>query len=353
MIDIEAVLSRVDLLSLVQQRTQLRKVAAREYAGACPRCGGKDRLHVNTDRGWFCRRCQGAERWNDAIEWVRFTTGASFIEAITRLGGKADITPAEMERMCAEREAAEESRMTAERAEREAVHAELTARADWRTYADNLDRYPEARALWHERGLSDEWISYYGLGYSPSREFGYGEDRITSPSLTIPYFRPVFCPDPEGGDAVTWRVVGLQHRLLADNTPGGKYRPHMRGAGKSLFYTDLLARRATGRVLLVEGEIKAMVTWAALWEGYELCYAPDLTVIGTAGAAVKGELLAELERAEHIMVCLDPDAETEAVKLAKMLGEERSRVIRLPGKIDDLIVSGVLDTGMLINLLEG
>lgn len=352
MIDTMAVNARVNLLDLIGNTTKLKKVAAREYAGACCRCGGNDRLHVNTDKGWFCRRCHGAERWHDAIAFVQFSQGCNFIEAVTRLGGKADITPAEMERMKAEREAAEREQERAEQLERAAVHAELTARADWKAYAANLDTCPGARELWHARGLDDNWIAYYGLGYNPGREFGHGEDRITSPSLTIPYFRPVFCANPEGGDDVTWRVVGLQHRLLADNTPGGKYRPHMRGAGKSLFYTDLLARKSTRKVLLVEGEIKAMVTWASLWEGEEICYAPELTVIGTAGASVKGELLAELELAEQVLICLDPDAEREAVKLAKMLGEQRSKVIRLPGKIDDLIVAGALDTGTLLRILE-
>ena len=352
MIDTASVNARVNLLDLIGRTTKLHKIAAREYAGACCRCGGKDRLHIHTDKGWFCRRCQGAERWHDAIAFIQFSQGCNFVEAVVRLGGKADITPAELERLRIEREAAEREQAHAEQERRAAVHAELTARAEWKTYAANLDRYPHARDLWHARGIDDNWIAYYGLGYNPGREFGRDEDRITSASLTIPYFRPVFCHNPEGGDDVTWRVVGLQHRLLADNTPGGKYRPHLAGAGKSMFYTDLMARKSTRRVLLVEGEIKAMVTWAALWEGYELCYAPELTVIGTAGAAVKGELLAELELAEQILICLDPDAEREAVKLARMLGEERSRVIRLPGKIDDLIISGALDTSTLLSLLS-
>lgn len=50
----------VNLKDLVEQYTQLRKVSGREYAGACPVCGGRDRFHV-IDGGatswWFCRQC--------------------------------------------------------------------------------------------------------------------------------------------------------------------------------------------------------------------------------------------------------------------------------------------------------
>lgn len=351
MIDTTAVNHSVSLVDLIGKSTKLTKVASHEYAGACPRCGGKDRLHVHADKGWFCRRCGSEVKWGDAIDWVRFTTGCGFLDAVKRLGGNISTTPEELDRIRREREEAEARQAAQEQARREQVRRELTDRADWKAYNANLTTHPEAREKWNRRGLDDSWIAYYGLGYCPEREYHSGDETFTSDSLTIPYLRPVFTPHPDGGDTVTWRVVGLQHRLLRADAPGGKYRPHLAGAGKSLFYTDVMMRRSVGDVLLVEGEIKAMVVWAALWDGEE-CLAPGLTVIGTAGAAVKGELLSELAHVEKITICLDPDAEKEADKLAVMLGAQRSRVIKLPGKIDDLIVAGVLDAFTILDLLN-
>ena len=65
----------VDLLELIGNDTQLSAKAHDEYHGPCPKCGGTDRLTVNTADGWwFCRQCQpkhgdaaGYLMWRDAI----------------------------------------------------------------------------------------------------------------------------------------------------------------------------------------------------------------------------------------------------------------------------------------------
>lgn len=82
---------QIDLLSLVSKYTPLRKVAKTnggEYAGPCPNCGGNDRFRVqpNNPGGgiWFCRKCTGVV-WKDAIDFQRFITYQSFLDAVNHL----------------------------------------------------------------------------------------------------------------------------------------------------------------------------------------------------------------------------------------------------------------------------
>jgi hypothetical protein len=195
--------------------------------------------------------------------------------------------------------------------------------------------------------LRDDWQNYFKVGYNPGREFTSGDDRFTSSSLTIPYF----APGPRFGDSEPSICVGLTHRLLVENAPGGKYRPHLAGLGKSLFLTQPYWRQLQDTALIVEGEIKAMVTFSCAWMG-EDCILPNLDIVGTAGANMKPDLLAQFAHCKRIYICLDPDAKKHAAQLAITLGQERCKVINLPDKIDDLINMGVLDAFGLLELLQ-
>lgn len=80
----------VDLLSLIP--TKLKRVAnvngrGAEYAGACPFCGGADRLRVQPDMGlWWCRQCSESEHWEDAPNYVMRRDSVTFVEALRTLG---------------------------------------------------------------------------------------------------------------------------------------------------------------------------------------------------------------------------------------------------------------------------
>jgi hypothetical protein len=338
-----------NLVSYIGRYTTLKKVAVHEYAGPCPVCGGRDRLHVNEKKGWFCRKCTG-EKFGDLGDFTALAFGWTLKETLKQFNLDRRATPAEIEAMETKRKAAQIEAMAEEAAKQEQVHQRLTDCGDWWHYYQNIEKYPEARAMWNKRGLSDTWIDYYRLGYNPGREFTSGDEKFISASLTIPYFRPVFKQHPEGGANVTWKVIGLQHRLLADNPPGGKYRPHFAGAGKHLFFADLHERQsAPVDVLIVEGEAKAMVTWSSLWDG-DTCLYP-ISVIGIPGKGWREDWLDTFRKADRVTIILDPDATDSARKLEKAIGE-RARVILLPDKIDDLITMGVLDGFKLIEMLE-
>jgi len=88
--DVQALKERINLVDLIGHDTRLRKVAAQEYAGPCPRCGGDDRLHC-TATWWFCRQCH--DKRGDAIAYVQWRDGLEFGEACERLGGGELINP--------------------------------------------------------------------------------------------------------------------------------------------------------------------------------------------------------------------------------------------------------------------
>lgn len=340
-----------DLVAMIGQHTRLRKVAAHEYAGPCPVCGGTDRFRVNDEKGFFCRHCHGEPgsggHWGDAVDFVKWIFGLPTRAALERLTGKLKLSPAEVEARIAERDRLEAERRQQEQERQEEVHRQLTEAAEWREYA----AHPLAKQKWAERGVSSLWVEYHGLGYCESRRYCSNDIWFESPSLTIPYHRAEWIPHPEGGDDSKWSVVGLQHRLLIENPPGGKYRPHLAGAGKQIFWTDVTQRRPFGKLLIVEGEIKAIVTWQMFWdtESGDLLI-PGVTVCGVPGKGWKAEWADCFRNADEVIVCLDPDAQPSAHRLAAVIGE-KARVLTLPAKIDDLVLAGALDAFKLYELM--
>jgi len=339
---------RTNLVDLIGDYTQLKKSAHGEWAGPCPRCGGTDRFRV-TNKGWFCRHCTGEPgangHWKDAIDFIQFVSGVDFRTAYFKLVGqdhKAD--PREVARLEAERFVAQEMEALREEEERILAVEKLQKERAWERYHQGMTA-PQAE-MWHERGLSDEWIDYWKLGYA-RKVHQTPQGPYEADSLTIPYWRQ----GPDRDDKRTWDCISLRHRIVSDGFPGGKYRPHLHGLGNQLFYTDPDTCSLFGRVLLVEGEIKAMVTWTMMWKGDNLL-TPDLFVIGTPGKNWKQEWVAQLQEVDKLYICLDPDAREPARDLAMQVGQDKCKVLDLPAKIDDLILAGALKFDSLMRLME-
>jgi len=334
-----------DLLGLVSPLTPLRKIGGSgggEWSGACPFCGGSDRFSVqpyHEEPRWLCRHCTEA-KWKDVIEFVQRRDGINFVDACTLLFGdnvKIAIDPAELERLKAKQHQAIQDQENATSADHERNRQSLHDSGIAQEYHANLDKFGR-RDLWHERGLNDFFIDVYRVGFCPS--FPFGNQKL--PTLTIP----------------TWRaghVVGLAHRALADNPPGGKYRPERAGLGKALFFADPDVTEITGDVLLLEGEIKTAVTFSRIYNHQPTAPHPiyKYELIGIAGTAFKKSWVPEFKEADKIVLCLDPDATDKAYKIADVLGRSRCKIAELPGKIDDLFIMGVLDMDLLYDYIHG
>lgn len=339
--DAIAATKQIDLLGLIEPFTQLRKVAAREYAGPCPKCGGTDRFRVNLDKGWFCRQCQDEEHWHDQLDFRQWIYDERIFTALEKLLGRRITDPEQIKRIQQERQARDDQRIAEEREKQAGARQKLNTSRVWERYHANLT--DQTRELWRLRGIPDRWQDYYKVGYCPSRGWSCGDVRFNSDSLTIPYLHYT--------GPMQYDCIGLKHRLLIDNAPGGKYRQELSGLGTQI-YTPWYEEKLNRHVLIVEGEIKAMVVFISLWMGEEIMF-PDLSVVGVAGKSYKGNLLFDaFKECEKLWICLDPDAGGAAQSMARSLGKERCRILTLPDKIDDLINLGVLDGWKILELME-
>ena len=78
--EIERIKQSVDIRELASSYVALQ--GSHEMSGPCPKCGGEDRFHCKA--GWFfCRQCHPNR--GDAIEFVMWLEGCSFLEACDKL----------------------------------------------------------------------------------------------------------------------------------------------------------------------------------------------------------------------------------------------------------------------------
>ncbi len=139
------------MAALVGRRVKLAR-SGRQMKGCCPFHGEKTPSFYVYEDGYHCFGC-GAH--GDAISFVMQTQGASFMEAVQSLAGEAGL---EVPRPSPTAEAAERARLD--------LHGVLAAAQ--KHYRDRLFSVSGAAALAYlrERGLTDETIARFGLGWS-------------------------------------------------------------------------------------------------------------------------------------------------------------------------------------------
>ncbi len=270
----------------------------REWHSPCPVCGGEDRFVIFKNGGYWCRQC-GLQGWLDD-----------------------DAPRSKPDPLVLQRHAEELARRRREQAERDRAWARGYEAGYWQGWHDAMQA--THRMWWHARGVTDRMIDYYGLGYCPKKLIVTRAGvEIVTPAYTIPI------RDPR-----TWEVVGMHYRLEAPPPGEGKYR-YEKGITARAFYAA--PGDIAGTALVVEGAVKAMV-----------CYDRDgsMQVVGLPGCTPSEALRDEISGFDQIYIALDPDAGAAAVRLREALLEKRHgkfvRLLRLPGKPDDLWLSGAL-----------
>lgn len=217
----------LNLVDLVEQYTQLRKVSGREYAGACPSCGGTDRLHVVDDQAgawWFCRQCAPYDdkKRHDL---------ASFLALV------GDRPPAPAPRAPAPR--ARTATTSTTLTQGQAV--ELVDRAIRRLEVDDA-----AVAYLAQRGITSTTASAWWLG---SALVWNRDARCDLPAIVLPWIN---------ADIVT----GVKYRFLS-----GTQRYTSRKVDDHRFPDNVFGRQTfTGAydlLVVVEGELNAVSVWQA------------------------------------------------------------------------------------------
>ena len=153
--DIARVRQATDLVALVSEHTQLRKVGSR-WSGLCPFHSEKSpSFSVNQAEGLYY--CFGCRVSGDAITFLRELEGLDFVEAVERLAAKAGIALNYTDRA-----------ESATRQKRKGLLAKLEEAVDF--YHERLKTSPDAsaaRSYLRSRGFDAEEVARYRIGWAP------------------------------------------------------------------------------------------------------------------------------------------------------------------------------------------
>ncbi|WP_114375423.1 DNA primase [Elioraea thermophila] len=297
--------ARIPLGALIGRRVRLTR-AGRELKGLCPFHAEKTpSFHVVEDKGFF--HCFGCGAHGDAIGFLMRAEGLSFMEAVERLAAEAGLA---VPRPTPEAAAA------AERAASLSAIAEAAAEA----FARRL-RLPEGRAALaylHERGLMDETIALFSLGWSGEgrgalladlRRQGVTAEQLVAiglmkqdepsrPAVDLFFNRVMFPIRDRRG-----RVIGFGGRVLGEGQPKYLNGPEtsLFVKRKTLYGLDLAAKaiRCGASALVVEGYLDVIALHQAGFGG----------AVAPLGTALTEEQLAELWRlSPEPVLCFDGDA---------------------------------------------
>jgi len=300
--------ARVPLASVVGRRVKLTR-KGRKHSGLCPFHNEKSpSFTVNEDKGFF--HCFGCGAHGDVIAFEMRAGSLSFIEAVETLAAEAGL---EIPRATPEERAQDQRRAS--------LHQALEAACRWYEAQLQSPAGAEGLAYLRGRGLDDETIARWRLGWAPAagqalqRGLGsavYPESLLIEAGLVRPsqdgpardLFRGrVLFPITDGRG----QVVAFGGRLIAGEGPKYLNSPETPLWDKGATLYGLAQARAAatdaGRVIVVEGYLDVIALHRA---GLPLAVAP----LGTA--LTERHLEAAWRVAPEILVCLDGDAAGQA-----------------------------------------
>lgn len=293
-IDIDQVKRGADLLALIGNLEKVANTGGGEYAGPCIFCGGRDRMRAQPNQQpfpiWMCRKCTGG-KWQDAIELGRrLWPGLKFPEICERItGGNLP-------------------EMTGPRPERQPQPAAIPPGFDWQQTARGFVDCCEAE-LWglagaralaylrERRGLRDETIKAFRLGYNPHNIFEAPE------KWGLPGEGKVFIPR---GVVIPWIVKSnfwAVNIRRSEKDLRGKDDPKywkIKGSRQGVFNAGALEKQETA--LMCEGEFDCMLAEQEIG---------DLIPVATLGAATNQPDLATwaryFYRKQAVLITYDDD----------------------------------------------
>jgi len=330
----------VDFVELVSARTELRRAGPARYEGLCP--FHEERTpSFGIDPGQKVYYCFGCQASGDLFTFVQETEGVDFKGALELL---ADRFAVELERE------EEDPKQAERRRQRERLLELLTRTAAY--YERCLWEAQEARAAreyLESRGLGEEILREFHVGYSPSawdrvllasRRGGFTEQELYATGLAQrskengrPYDRfrgRIMFPLAD----VRGRVLGFGARAMREEQKP-KYLNtsdnDVYHKGSHLYGADLARAHAAraGQAILCEGYTDVIA----------LHQAGLRNTVGSMGTALTAEQVGELSRmAQTVLLALDADsAGQEAMLKAAGLAAKRKlelRVVALPAGTD-------------------
>jgi DNA primase len=338
----------VDMVELVGAKTDLRRVGSR-FTGLCPFHDERTpSFSVNAaDKLFYCFGCQAK---GDAIGFVEQAEGLDFVDAVEMLADRYGI---QMEREDDDPRAEERRRRRAR------LHSLLDRAARYySTYLWEAAEATAAREYLAGRGLSEEILREFRIGYSPSawdrmivraQEGGFRQEELMAAGLAqrgrqggiYDRFRSrIMFPlaDRRG------QVLGFGARSMGEGR-GPKYLNSSENdvyhKGRQLFGIDVARAHAakSGRIVVAEGYTDVLAL-------HQAGIRESVAIMGTALTA---EQMAELSKAANLVIlALDADRSGQEAMLraARTGGGVTLRVVEMPPGKDpaDLIAAGEADS---------
>ncbi len=338
----------IDFVDLVSTRTELRRAGPRSYEGLCPFHDERTpSFSVEpVEKVYYCFGCQAS---GDVFTFVQETEGVDFKGAMELLADRAGIE-LQLER--------EDPKEAERRARRERLLQLLSRTTSYyERYLWDSSEAARARGYLEQRGLGEEVLKAFRVGYSPSawdrvllasRRGGFSEAELYETGLAqrsqerrglYDRFRArIMFPLTD----LRGRVLGFGARAMregqrpkylntSDNDVYHKGR-HLYGADQARGH----AAKA-GEVIVCEGYTDVIALHQA---GFQ-------NTVGLMGTALTDEQVGELGRmAQTVLLALDADsAGQEAMLKASRLAARRKlelRVVELPAGADpaELVQSG-------------
>ncbi len=290
---IREIADRVDIVSVIGEVVSLRK-AGSSHKGLCPFHDEKTpSFHVNPQRQTF--HCFGCGKGGDVITFFREYHNLEFMDALEEVARRAGVELPRGEQSPEERHAASLRTRLTELNEIAAAHYHGTLRGP---------QGAPARAYLERRGISDEMIERFGLGYAPDGwEHLTGELTRRRLDRTLAEQVGLIRPGRRGGyydffrnrlmipiHDVRGKVVAFGGRDLGDDGPKYLNSPESPVYDKSrtLYGLSQASRaiRSVDQALIVEGYFDAISLVSA---GIEHVVAP-------CGTALTAEQLRTLRR---------------------------------------------------------
>ncbi|MEM7196969.1 MAG: DNA primase [Pseudomonadota bacterium] len=319
---------RIVLSDIVRRKVALTRRGT-EHIGLCPFHSEKTpSFHVVDDKGFY--HCFGCQAHGDAISFLMETEGLEFMDAVRQLADEAGL------------ELPERTQRPADMVKTDlSGHAVMAMARDWFVGTLFTPKGRDALDYLHGRGLDDDTINHFGLGFAPKNddelrrhllENNATQDQLTSlglfrsfdndPSKLYGFFRDrIMFPitDRRGN------VIAFGGRYMGDAKSDhvGKYINSQQTAlfdkGASLY--NLHNARATIRdanqIIIVEGYMDVIAMWRA---GFPACVAP-------LGTALGDRQLEQIWRMHpEPVICFDGDA--AGMRAANRVADIALRVMR-------------------------
>lgn len=318
--------SRLRLSTIIGRHVKLTR-KGREYQGLCPFHNEKSpSFSVNEDKGFF--HCFGCGAHGDAIAFEMRLSNLSFSDAIEKLAAEAGLEVPQ---------ATPEDRRT--EARRASLHDAMEAAC--RFYEGQLQTAAgrEGLAYLRDRGLSDETIARFRLGWSPDNRYAL-KSAIMSEQIPEALLAEAGLLKRPEGDGASFdmfrgrvmfpitdrrgRVIAFGARTLGDGQPKYLNSPEtpLFHKGRTLYALaqarDVAAK--TNQVVAVEGYMDVIALHQA---GFNFAVAP-------LGTALTEDQITELWKlADEPILCFDGDA---AGQRAMARASQRCLPILQPGK---------------------